>query len=442
MARHGCLVACLASLALAGAAAAQSPDPPAPPVPEPVPVAPALPQLIQEPPTLPVPPRVWASAEYVAFMIGTGKMVEVTKEAYNSELFNELLAAAGKDFRDVVRTALGDDRTGVRLRAGAWLDDTHTLGAEVGFLYLNRGPLNLSLGNRDASPLARIAAGANLTLQPGQRFDPSFDNVRHPLLALLLLHRFGVPALDANGRQIVVPLSALDLVNASAAMEIAAKTLWMFDVVGRARLAGGQFAWADGLLGYRHIHYADSLAVYHQVTTLQRPLLPGTRLSTLETVSTDNGYDGALVGLDLGLTYGFWTFSARPTVTVASLSAGATRDADSFTFLASGARGHIKGGAFLAGSDVGNMSTSKWTVIPELATSATRLLGDNVRLTLGSSLLYLPDVARSANQVSFGVDRSQTVAERLGIPKLPNPTAPDLKSAFAITMSAGLEFRY
>lgn len=251
-----------------------------------------------------------------------------------------------------------------------------------------------------------------------------------------------MPAIDANGRQVVIPLSAVDLVNASVAMEVAAKSFWMFDLVGRARIAGDEFIRVDGLLGYRRLSYADSLAVYHQVTTLQRPLLPGTRLSTLESVRTDNAYDGALVGLDLSMAYGSWTFCARPTATVAALTANVTRDADTFTSLAAGPRGHIKGGAFLAGSDLGNLSTSTWTVIPELATSGTRALGDNARLLLGSSLIYLPEVARASNQLSFGVDRTRTLAERAGIPQKPNPTTPDLKSMFTITMSAGLEFRY
>lgn len=164
----------LALLVLAAAAAAQAPNPP--PAPGVEPAAPAfaegggdttvLPGLVQELPP-PTPPRVWASAEYVAWVIGTGKMVEAAKEACNSDLFNALLSASGKNYRDLARTALGTDRTGFRVRAGAWLDQTRGAGVEAAFLYLSRGPLDLSFGNRDASPWPGWPAGRTSPSSPG-----------------------------------------------------------------------------------------------------------------------------------------------------------------------------------------------------------------------------------------------------------------------------------
>ena len=37
-------------------------------------------------------PEFWARGEYVAWAFSTGKLVEMAKEAYNSDLFNALLA--------------------------------------------------------------------------------------------------------------------------------------------------------------------------------------------------------------------------------------------------------------------------------------------------------------------------------------------------------------
>src|SRR5262245_21706925 len=79
------------------------------------------------PPAESPPPRWWARGEYVFWAIGTGKLTEIFKEAINSDLFNALLDAAGKDYGDVAHTLLGSDRNGFRVNVGAWLDDSTTV---------------------------------------------------------------------------------------------------------------------------------------------------------------------------------------------------------------------------------------------------------------------------------------------------------------------------
>ena len=102
-------------------------------------------------------PQVWARGEYVFWAIGTSKLVDMGKEAYSSEQFNALLDAAGKDWGNVAERLLGNERWGVRFSAGAWLDDTQTIGVEAGLLYLDRpDPLTFNLRRRDLAPLERL----------------------------------------------------------------------------------------------------------------------------------------------------------------------------------------------------------------------------------------------------------------------------------------------
>src|SRR5262245_12929372 len=139
-------------------------------------------------------PQYWARGEYVLWAIGTGKLVEMGKESYNSAELNALLAAAGKDYRDFARWLLGNDRRGFRISAGAWADDTQHIGVELGFLWVDRPPLTLNLLRGDRAPLERLIDNNAPELQRPDR----------PLLALLLLRRMGVPVLDVLRRLVIV----------------------------------------------------------------------------------------------------------------------------------------------------------------------------------------------------------------------------------------------
>jgi hypothetical protein len=387
-------------------------------------------------------PQFWARGEYVAFLFGTGKLVEIGKEMYNSELFNSLLAAAGKNFKDVGQTLLGDQRNGVRFTVGAWLDDNQSVGFEASLLYLNRGSLVLPIGNRDHSPLANIVPNSDLIIDQQRNFDSSFDRVDHAVLVALLSRRLGVPGIDAAGRQVVVPIGNRDLVDANVQLDIAAKTFCMFDLLGRARLMECDCCRVDGLLGYRRISSTDSLRVQTEVETLAPPLLPGTQISSFEQIRSFNYYDGVLLGVDLSYDCCPWTLTARPTATIAQLNAIVRREAATVVTFPDGRFGVLPGGAVLSGSTLSDLATTSCTVIPELALSAARQCGEHFRLYFGTSILYLPQAAYSSAQFQLGIDPNRALAGGTGIPQPPTPTSPELHSGLAITMSIGLELSY
>lgn len=387
-------------------------------------------------------PQVWARAEYVGFLFGTGKLVEMGKEMYNSELFNSLLAAAGKNFKDVAQTLLGDERNGLRFTVGAWADPNQTIGFESSLLYLNRGSLVLPIGNRDRTPLANIVPNSDIIIERQRTFDPSFDHVDHTVLVALLLKRLGVPGIDANRREVVVPIGNRDLVDANMQFEIAAKTFCMFDLLGRARLMDCDGCRVDGLLGYRRISFTDYLRIHTEVETLAPPLLPGTQISSVEQIRSFNYYDGVLFGLDFSYDCGPWTLSARPTATLAQLNAIVRREAATFVTFPEGRFGIIQGGAFVSGVTLGDLATTSCTLIPELALAASYQCCSCCRLYFGTSMLYFPQAAYSSAQLQLGIDPNRALAGRTGIPQPPTPTSPELHSAFAVTMSVGVELRY
>jgi hypothetical protein len=388
-------------------------------------------------------PRYYIRGEYVFWVIGTGKLVEMAQEAYNSNFFNALLDASGKTWGDVIRTLLGNDRNGFRISAGGWLDDAATVGVEANFLHVNRSsPLVLPILRRDLNPLERILNDQAAVIEVNPNLAPTGERIDRPLLALLLLRRLGVPALDDRGRQVVVPLGRRDLADAQVTFEIARQTFWALDLLGRTRLFDCDGLRVDGVAGYRRVYYEDNMSVRADVVTLARPLLPGTRLMSTELIRTENTYDGALVGVDLEAQCGSWTFAIRPTATIACLNAEVTRDATSIVSLPSRERIGFAGGTYLRAADVGTFSTSQWTVIPEIGLRATCALTQCVGLTFGTSFIYLPEAARAAPQLDLGLDPDRTLPGSVGTPQGRDVFPPVLKSVFMAALSMGIEIRY
>jgi hypothetical protein len=302
--------------------------------------------------------------------------------------------------------------------------------------------LVLPLFRRDLNPLEQILADRTAIIELNPNFVPTGDRIDRPLLALLLLRRIGLPAIDETGRQVVVPLGRRDLADGQVTFEIAEQTFWALDLLGRKRLVAFDGCTVDGLLGYRRIYYEDNLSVRSDVVTLSRPLLPGTRLTSIERIRTENTYDGALVGFDLETACGSWTFAIRPTATIAYLNADVTRNGATFVTLPSRERISFAGGTYMRAEELGTFSTNQWTVIPEVALRATRTICSNVALTFGSSFVYLPQAARAAPQLDLGLDRDRTLPGSTGTPQSRNFVPPVLKSVFMGTLSAGLEIRY
>lgn len=406
------------------------------------------------PTTQTCPPQWWARGELVFWSIGTGKLAEFGLDAINSDVFNALLTATGRDYRSVGERLLGDDRTGYRVGLGGWLDDSQALGVEADFLRVSRAPEVFDLGqNVDLNPLARLIPNGDIVLQrtgvrperrPADLAVLAFlahNRDDRLLRALFLLSRVGLPSIGADGREIVIPFGARDLVNGTSRFELADQTFWALDLLGRRRFYQDDGIAVDGLIGYRRVYYSDGLAILSQSVALGGPLLPGIVVGSVDAIRTRNTYDGVLLGADLGWRSGPWEVSVRASATPAAYEAEVSRVAARAVTFPDGSRRASPGGTYLRSTDLGEFSASGWTVISEVGLRATRMFGENVALTLGATLLYIPDTARALPQLPLGIDPERALPDRTGTPSA-RPVPPDLRAIFLSTLSAGLEFRF
>jgi hypothetical protein len=148
-----------------------------------------------------------------------------------------------------------------------------------------------------------------------------------------------------------------------------------------------------------------------------------------------------LVGAEVGWRAGAWDLSVRASATPAAYQADVTRLAAKAITFPDGRRFAASGGTYLRSSELGEFSASGWTVISEIGLRATRTFGENVALTLGTSLLYIPDTARALPQLPLGIDPDRSLPGRSGTPSV-RPLPPDLRAIFLSTFTAGLEVRF
>jgi Putative beta barrel porin-7 (BBP7) len=352
--------------------------------------------------------QFWVRGEYIAWTIGTAKMAQIGKEAFESANFNALLAAAGTSFKDITKTGLGDDRTGFRLGAGMWLDQSNTYGVEVGFLYVNRPALVVPIGQRDRTHRPAIFSSLDL------------------------------PGIDPNDRLVVIPFNDRALVNGNITLNLAEKSLWYFDLLGRTRFYDCGDTHVDGLLGYRRLNYNDSYSSVAQAVTQVLPLRGGTRLTSVDWITTSNTYDGVLLGLDTQSQSGSWFYGTRATATVAYLDASFDRGGETDVKFPDGRRRHFKDGTYVLASESSRFSTNECTVIPQLDLWGGCAICEQVKVFLGTSLLYLPSVARATNQIELGLNQDRTLPGRVGAFQPANPSTPNLRSVFMTTLSVGV----
>jgi hypothetical protein len=161
----------------------------------------------------------------------------------------------------------------------------------------------------------------------------------------------------------------------------------------------------------------------------------------VDAIRTQNTYDGVLVGADFGWRTGPWDLSVRATATPAYYQADVTRLAAKTITFPDGRRFAAAGGTYLRSSELGDYSATGWTVISEVSLRATYWFGESVGLTLGTSLLYIPDTARALPQLPLGIDPDRALPGRSGTAAV-RPMPPELRAIFLSTLSAGLEFRF
>jgi hypothetical protein len=337
-------------------------------------------------PPLPPPGRFYADAEFLLWFSKPNKLPPlVTIGAFNDI---SSTAALGEPGTTVVFGDHGYDsgaRVGLRLRAGAWLNDEETFGIEAGGFWVEPSGTDF-----------RTASNGDLPL--------------------------GIPF--ANAEEIVVsPETALLLASPtlfSGAVSVSTRNaVWGFEGDARLNLTGGEWYRADLLAGLRYLRLTDDLAMNSSISALPGGFVQfaGQVLSAPATVAisdrfrTVNDFYGGQLGGAVELRRDGWFADFRGTLALGDVHQAVTINGSTSLTVPNAPPVAVNGGLFAQATNIGRHTRNEFGIVPEGNVTVGYQITSFLRATVGYSALYFRnDVLRTGTAVDRQVGQSQIPA--------------------------------
>jgi hypothetical protein len=266
-----------------------------------------------------------------------------------------------------------DVRSGGRITVGKWFDCDNECGIEATFFGLEDKDTIFSASGNGSPIIARPFFNA-LTNKPDSEL-VSFPNV-------------------VNGKITVLAESG---------------NLWDAEVNLRKCLCcscccGCEGYRVDGLIGYRFLHYRDSVDITEDLMPTSPLFVPGTQLTVNDSFRCENEFNGGQLGLVATAWKGHWSVEG-----IAKFALGDVHrecDINGFTVVQVPGQPTVshQGGLLALSSNIGNHSSDAFAFIPELTLNVGYQLTQKIRLTAGYNFLMLNDFWRAGNQIDTTIN--------------------------------------
>jgi hypothetical protein len=198
----------------------------------------------------------------------------------------------------------------------------------------------------------------------------------------------------------------------------------------------------DLLVGYRFLSFDDSVEMLEDLHPLAAPFPPGSRIGVGDSFEATNRFHGLLLGLAGEYRLDGWFAEGRLAVSTGRTLRKATIAGQTQFDIPPEAPVALPGGLLALSTNSGRYSTGDWTVIPEAAVRIGYQVSEHLRVSVGYSALYWPNVWRAAGQIDPALNTD------LLPPAIPTagpsrPLFPGRTSAlWAQFLSVGVEVRY
>ena len=372
--------------------------------------APAIVELL---PSGQAAPTWWASADYLMWWIkGQPTNAPFVTTGPESDPF------AGSLDRPGTRVLYGNKSidfgvlSGLRLRAGLWLDDDATFGAEVTGMALEQG--------RETATFSGGSVGRPYIARPFISAGSGQENV------YFVAQNFSDPSLSAF---------------LTGDLAITTKSrFWAYEVNGLVNLYRDPDSWVVGLVGFRSMGLDESSKFTETLQSLAAGSLtfagaavdPSQRAVTVDDFKTQNRFYGPQVGTRVGTAFGGLSVTAHATVAL-----GVTqqeRVIEGYSLLTAGGRtvATLPGGVFALPSNIGRATQSDFSVVPEAGLSMAYEFTPWLSARFGYNFVYWNTVLRATQQIDQTLNPNQVPTDvSYGVPGGPlRPSSPLRTSDF------------
>ena len=305
-----------------------------------------------------------------------------------------------------------DNHSGLRIRAGTWIDAGRRLGIGGDFYGMNDQVSRYSASSTGNPILARPffdalngQETAELVAFPGVIGGTVVAEARNEFRSAGIHVRFNLCCAD-----------------------------WSSGACGHS---GSRL---DGILGYRYARLGDDLVITENLTS-QDPLIPGA-FQLRDFFDTENDFHGGEVGVQYQRRSGRWMFEALSKLALGNNHQVVTING-STRIVTGGIDTTLPGGILAQRTNSGRHVRDEFAVIPEVGLTVGYQLTARLSLTLGYSLVYFSNVVRAGDQIDLDVNPNLFPPEVV-------PFAGPLRPQFAFRetdfwaqgFSAGADFRW
>jgi hypothetical protein len=383
-----------------------------------VPAAGATVSSPTDPPLMPIPvqeevryPKFYVSSEYLLWWLKQDKVPVLASTSTNPFDNGEL----GKPTTEVLFGGdglNGSDRSGFRITAGWWLDETCKDDAiEIRGFYLASQATDFDANSSQFPVIAR----------------PFFNiNMHEEFAQLTAFPGVGTGNLAINDES----------------------HFWGTEINARCNLCCGCNYRLDLFGGFRYLDLDEFLNITETGLNAVNapPPFPGDRFVVTDYFGTRNQFYGGQVGFLGEYDRGPWSVEARAQIALGDTHQDILIDGSQLFTDPNGTTHSFVGGLLALKSNIGRYSADKFTYIPELDLNVGYQLTDHVRLFVGYDILYWSSVVRPGGQIDRNIDI--TLIPNFPVPgAVPagqnQPAAPRPATDFwAQGLTVGVEFRY
>ncbi len=271
----------------------------------------------------------------------------------------------------------GNGRLAARVNLGMWLDDCNTTAIEATWFILGDG------GNS------------------GNYYAQSIGDPVRPILARPF---FNTQLNQQDAELIAFP----DVINGDIQIETSSE-MNSLSVLARRTCCQGPGGRFDVVGGYRYLRFREGLMITEDLTSIDDGnVVPvGTQFQLFDSFSTDNQFHGGEIGLSLLYDCGPWTLDVLTKLALGNMRQTETIRGSTTTLSPVDPPLTSEGGLLALPSNIGRSSRDEFTLIPELNLNLRYYWNPRLSTSVGYSLLWVTDIARTGDQIDFQVNPSQ-----------------------------------
>jgi hypothetical protein len=201
----------------------------------------------------------------------------------------------------------------------------------------------------------------------------------------------------------------------------------------------------DVVGGYRYLRFCEGLSIYEDLvsTDPMGDVQIGTEIDVYDAFTAENDFHGGEIGFSAEFFRGPFSLAILTKLGIGYVRQQVTIDGWTTVTVPDGSPVTQDGGLLALSTNTGTHTTDRFALLPELDVTLNCQLTCNLRLSLGYNLLWLTEVARSGDQIDFGVNPTYLPGSRVSPTGARRP-APLLNTtsmwAQAVSVGAVLEF--